>query len=80
MEKKMPIQEKIPATGFLRLPEVLKLFPVGRSTWWAGIESGRFPKPYKLAARISAWRVEDITKLLADPGKDKFYSDSEGTV
>lgn len=50
--------------GYLRLPEVLRLIPVSKSTWWAGIKKGRFPKPVKLGARISAWRVQDIQACL----------------
>jgi hypothetical protein len=37
--------------------------PVSRSTWWAGVKSGRFPAPVKLGPRTTAWRVEDIEKL-----------------
>lgn len=50
--------------GFIRLPEVLKLFPIGKSTWWAGVKSGRFPKPVKLGPRTTAWRIEDILALI----------------
>lgn len=50
--------------GFLRLKEVLRLFPVSKSTWWLGIEKGRFPKSVKLSTRITAWRVSDIQELL----------------
>jgi prophage regulatory protein len=51
-------------TGFLRLPEVLKLIPVSRATWWEGCKTGRFPKPVKLSKRTTAWRVEDIRTLI----------------
>jgi len=50
--------------GFIRLKDVLKLFPVSKSTWWLGIQQGRYPKPVKLSARITAWRVSDIKSLL----------------
>lgn len=50
--------------GFLRLKEVLRLFPVSKSTWWLGIEKGCFPKSVKLSTRITAWRVSDIQELL----------------
>lgn len=56
---------ELPTTGFLRLPQVLGVIPVGKSTWWAGIKSGRFPKPVKLGVRITAWRAEDIHALIA---------------
>lgn len=50
--------------GYLRLPQVLEVIPVSRSTWWQGVKTGRFPKPVKLSARITAWRVEDIRALM----------------
>lgn len=58
--------QKIPETGFLRLPQVLQIIPIGKSTWWAGIQSGRFPKGIKLGPRTTAWRCEDIRQLLDD--------------
>jgi len=54
----------IPETGFLRLSQVLSVIPVGKSCWWGGVKSGRFPKPIKLSARCTAWRAEDIRELI----------------
>ncbi|KNE27042.1 helix-turn-helix transcriptional regulator [Achromobacter spanius] len=53
------------ADSLLRLPEVLKIVPVSRATWYAGIKSGRFPAQVKLGPRIAAWRRSDIERLLA---------------
>lgn len=50
---------------FMRLPQVLAEIPVSKSTWWAGVRSGKFPKPIKLTARTSAWRRSDIDTLCA---------------
>lgn len=58
----------LPETGFVRLPAILAVFPVSRSTFWAGVKSGRFPKPVKLGERTTAWKVEDIRALLASYG------------
>jgi hypothetical protein len=65
---------QLPQTGFLRLSQIIgnlkanppipPLIPIGKSTWWNGVKSGRFPTPIKLGPRITAWRVEDIRKLL----------------
>ncbi|EFI50088.1 AlpA family phage regulatory protein [Afipia sp. 1NLS2] len=52
----------------LRLSAVLAPagpIPVSKSTWWAGVKSGRFPKPIKLGPRITAWRSEEIQALVA---------------
>ena len=57
----------LPETGFVRLPSIIGPkgpIPVGRSTWWEGVRSGRFPQQVKLGPRITAWRVEDIRALI----------------
>ena len=56
-----------PESGFVRLSSILAPrgpIPVSRSTWWAGVKSGRFPRPVKLGPRITVWRAEDIRKLI----------------
>lgn len=55
---------EIPETGFLRLPQVLSVIPLGKTCWWEGVKTGRFPKPVKLSARCTAWRAEDIRELI----------------
>ncbi|ORE90869.1 AlpA family phage regulatory protein [Aurantimonas sp. 22II-16-19i] len=63
----MPDTIDLPCTGFLRLRSILAPagpIPVSKSTWWAGVKDGRFPKPVKLGSRITVWRVEDIRALL----------------
>lgn len=60
--------DNLPRAGFVRLASVLAPqgpIPVGRSTWWAGVKTGRFPKPVKLGPRTTAWRVDDIRALIA---------------
>jgi predicted DNA-binding transcriptional regulator AlpA len=54
----------IPETGFLRWPEVHSLIPVSKTCWWEGVRSGRYPQPVKLSPRCTAWRAEDIRKLI----------------
>jgi len=66
---------QLPETGFLRLPQIIgdsraqppvpAVVPVCKSTWWAGVKSGRFPSPVKLGPRTTAWRVEDIRNLIS---------------
>jgi len=54
----------LPEVGFLRLPQVLALIPVGKSTWYAGMQSGRYPKGVKIGEHATAWRVDDIRTLI----------------
>jgi len=49
-------------------PPIPALVPVGRSTWWTGVKTGRFPKPIKLGARTTVWRKSDILVLLKSEG------------
>lgn len=55
---------ELPATGFVRLPQILAVYPVSKSTWWNGVKDGRFPPSVKLGPRTTAWKVEDIRKLI----------------
>ena len=57
----------LPETGLLRLSSILAPkgpIPVGKSTWWDGVKTGRFPQPVKLGPRVTAWRAEDIRALI----------------
>ena len=56
----------IPETGFVRLSQVLTVIPLGKTCWWEGVKSGRFPKPVKLSARCTAWKAEDIHNLIRE--------------
>lgn len=54
----------LPETGFVRLPTILALIPVSKSTFWVKVKTGEFPRPYKLGPNITAWRAEDIRTLI----------------
>lgn len=51
--------------ALLRLPQVLTLVAVSRSTFWKGVQQGRFPRPVRLAGtRAALWRARDIIELI----------------
>ena len=52
--------------GYMRLPQVLRLIPVSKSTWFRGIKAGRYPAPVKIGVRASGWRVADIQKCIVE--------------
>lgn len=54
----------LPHEGFVRLPQVLHVLGIGKTTFWEGIKTGRFPAPIKLGPRTAVWRVEDIRGLI----------------
>lgn len=57
-----------PINPLLRLPQVLQIVPVGRSTWWQWVASGKAPSPVKLGPRCTAWREQDIRKFVEAMG------------
>ena len=64
-DRSLPIPY-LPDSGYLRLPEVLRVIPVSKSTWWLGISKGKYPRGVKLSERITAWHVDDIRRCIAD--------------
>lgn len=68
------VEAQMPETGFLRLHQILgnpkanppipAIIPIGRSAWWEGVKSGRYPKAIKLGPQTTVWRVEDIRDFI----------------
>ncbi len=68
-------------TGFFRInqiigdkksePPIPALIPISRSSFWAGVKEGRYPKPIKLGKRCTAWRVEEIYAYIESVGVQK---------
>jgi prophage regulatory protein len=50
-------------------PPIDPIIPVCRTSWWNGVKSGKYPQPIKLGLRSTAWRVDDIEKLIESMGK-----------
>jgi predicted DNA-binding transcriptional regulator AlpA len=64
--------QKIQSEGFLRLKHIVgcpeqnieAIIPVSKSSWWAGIKTGRYPKGIKLGKRTTVWKKSDILNLV----------------
>jgi len=73
---------RLPDAGYLRLsqiigdkkanPPIYPLIPVGKSTWWKGVQTGRYPQPVKISERCTAWRAHEVFALIeaGDMAKD----------
>lgn len=48
----------------LKIGDCLKIIPVARSTWWAGVKDGRFPKPVKIG-KNTFWRYSDLMNIVS---------------
>lgn len=74
------LSQKIQARIFYRIwhilgdknanPPIPPIIPISRSSFYAGIKEGKFPAPLRISARVSAWRGEDILKLLEALGRE----------
>lgn len=62
--------------GYLRIWQIVgdkkrgiePILPIGRSTFLAGVKSGKYPQPVKLGERTTAWKKSDILALLDSMG------------
>lgn len=64
----------LPETGYVRLPQIIgnpkaippipPIIPICKSSWWAGVKSGRYPRAIKLSSKVTVWKVEDIRALI----------------
>jgi predicted DNA-binding transcriptional regulator AlpA len=65
-----PTKYVLPETGFVRVAQIVgknghpPIIPIGETSWWNGVKSGKYPKPIKLGTRTTVWRIEDIRSLI----------------
>ena len=67
---------QLPESGFLRIWQIIgskdkntpALIPIGRTTFLNRVRSCEYPQPVRLGKRTTAWRVEDIRKLIDSMG------------
>ena len=62
-----PTIDELPDDAFLRLPAVMALSGLKRSTIYDQIKLGRFPAPEKLTAHASGWRAWRLRRWLEAP-------------
>jgi prophage regulatory protein len=76
--KKLAVSiELLPDTAFVRESQIVQNpkqpnaqapLPFSSATLWRRVNDGSFPKPVKLSARVTAWRVGEIRKYLETVG------------
>jgi len=66
----MPTNNQHSDLVLLRLCEVLRIFPVSKSSWWLGVREGRYPKPIRLGPRTVAWLESSIRELIQNLQKE----------
>ena len=54
------VDNDCPVMGFIRMPALVKLLGISKTTIYKEIREGRFPKQVRLSSRVSAWRISDL--------------------
>jgi prophage regulatory protein len=64
-----PTKSNLNERGLRRLKNVIQPhgpLPISRSSWFAGVKAGLYPRPVRLGPRMVAYREVDIQKLIDD--------------
>ena len=65
--------DQLPDSAYLResqlvssfSKEITGLLPFSSSTLWRKVSEGSFPKPYRIGARMTAWKIGEIRQWLS---------------
>jgi predicted DNA-binding transcriptional regulator AlpA len=66
---KVTLTQDIPSTGFVRLPQILNVIPISKSSWYRWVKTGRAPAGLKIGEKTTVWRAQDIQALIDDLGQ-----------
>lgn len=64
-QTELPETMALPAEGFIRVKQLIRVVPWSRTTVWRKVKTGAFPRPVKLSSYVTAWRVEDVREWIA---------------
>ena len=57
----LPPGGELPDCGYLRQSQLIPhILPFSSASLWRMVKTGKFPAPFRLGARITAWRCQDI--------------------
>jgi len=62
-EKDYRYLDQLPDSAMLSIGEVLALVRISRSTWYAGIKTGRYPASVPIGPASPRWRLGEIRKV-----------------
>jgi prophage regulatory protein len=54
----------LPAEGFVRLPSILAVLQISKSSFRNGIKDGRYPPGRLLTPRTRVWDVQEVRSML----------------
>jgi prophage regulatory protein len=60
-----------PSDALVRIQKIVGpngLIPISRSSFYAGIRDGIYPKPIRLGKRTSVWRLSELMQIVGKGG------------
>jgi len=54
---------------WIKLGQVLKILPISRNFWWAGVKAGRFPQGVRLGPKVVLWKKSEVEAVLGQQCK-----------
>jgi prophage regulatory protein len=54
----------LPAEGFVRLPSILAVLQISKSSFMNGVKEGRYPAGQLLTPRTRVWDVKEVRSML----------------
>lgn len=63
MNTSTTLSERSDTNALVRLPGVIALTGMGRATVYAAMDTGLFPRPVKLGAKLAAWPRNEIDRI-----------------
>jgi prophage regulatory protein len=54
----------LPAEGFVRLPSILAVLQISKSSFLNGVKDGRYPAGKLLTPRTRVWDVKEVRSML----------------
>lgn len=73
-DRRIPSFDTLPDSAFIRESQLVRhakhpdrpvLLPISAATLWRYVKVGRFPSPFKLSSKVTAWKVGDVRAWMA---------------
>jgi predicted DNA-binding transcriptional regulator AlpA len=74
MEESTPAKPavlEVPATGYVRMRQLVEIVPLSRPTIWRWVKLRKFPMPVRIDNKVTVWRLEDIHAWMREKGRTK---------
>lgn len=62
----------LPTEGFVRIHQVLSMFPIGKTKLWEMVKNGTFPQPRKLGPKTTVWDIAELRAFKERIAKERF--------